>query len=63
MHWDKSDIYGHVDGMMAIADDGSLITDLSWKYLIYLVDGCNYLWYVIFNVWLARRIARIDRAK
>lgn len=29
VHWDKSDIYGHVDGMMAIVDDGSLITDLS----------------------------------
>ena len=38
-HWDKSDIYGHVDGMMAIADDGSLITDLSWEYLNFLRVG------------------------
>ena len=39
VHWDKSDIYGHVDGMMAIADDGSLITDLSWEYLNFLRVG------------------------
>lgn len=39
VHWDKSDIYGHVDGMMAIADDGSLITDLSWEYLNFLRIG------------------------
>lgn len=39
MHWDKSDIYGHVDGMMAIADDGSLITDLSWEYLNFIRVG------------------------
>ena len=39
VHWDKSDIYGHVDGMMAIADDGSLITDLSWEYLNFIRVG------------------------
>ena len=39
VHWDKSDMYGHVDGMMAIADDGSLITDLSWEYLNFLRVG------------------------
>lgn len=39
VHWNKSDIYGHVDGMMAIADDGSLITDLSWEYLNFLRVG------------------------
>lgn len=39
VHWDKSDIFGHVDGMMAIADDGSLITDLSWEYLNFLRVG------------------------
>lgn len=39
VHWDKSDIYGHVDGMLAIADDGSLITDLSWEYLNFLRVG------------------------
>jgi len=39
VHWDKSDIYGHVDGMMAIADDGTLITDLSWEYLNFLRVG------------------------
>lgn len=39
VHWDKSDIYGHVDGMMAIADDGALITDLSWEYLNFLRVG------------------------
>lgn len=41
VHWDKSDIYGHVDGMMAIADDGTLITDLSWEYLNFLRVGNN----------------------
>lgn len=41
VHWDKSDIYGHVDGMMAITDDGSLITDLSWEYLNFLRVGNN----------------------
>ena len=39
VHWDKSDMYGHVDGMMAITDDGSLITDLSWEYLNFLRVG------------------------
>ena len=39
VHWDKSDMYGHVDGMMAIADDGSLITDLSWEYLNFIRVG------------------------
>ena len=39
VHWDKSDMYGHVDGMMAIADDDSLITDLSWEYLNFLRVG------------------------
>ena len=39
VHWDKSDIYGHVDGMMAIADDGTIITDLSWEYLNFLRVG------------------------
>lgn len=41
VHWDKSDMYGHVDGMIAIADDGSLITDLSWEYLNFLRVGNN----------------------
>ncbi len=41
VHWDKSDIYGHVDGMMAIADDGTLVTDLSWEYLNFLRVGNN----------------------
>lgn len=41
VQWDKSDIYGHVDGIMAIADDGSLITDLSWEYLNFLRVGNN----------------------
>lgn len=41
VHWDKSDIYGHVDGMMAIADDGSIINDLSWEYLNFLRVGNN----------------------
>ena len=39
VHWDKSDMYGHVDGMMAVADDGSLITDLSWEYLNFIRVG------------------------
>lgn len=39
VHWDKSDIYGHVDGMMAIADNGSLTTDLIWEYLNFLRVG------------------------
>lgn len=39
VHWDKSDIYGHVDGMMALADDGSIITDLIWEYLNFLRIG------------------------
>lgn len=39
VHWDKSDIYGHVDGMMAITDDGTQITDLSWEYLNFLRVG------------------------
>ena len=39
VHWDKSDMYGHVDGMMAVADDGTLITDLSWEYLNFLRVG------------------------
>lgn len=39
VHWDKSDMYGHVDGMMALADDGSIITDLSWEYLNFLRIG------------------------
>jgi len=41
IHWNKSDIYGHVDGMMAITDDGSIITDLSWEYLNFLRVGNN----------------------
>ena len=39
VHWDKSDMYGHVDGMMAITDDGKPITDLSWEYLNFLRVG------------------------
>lgn len=39
VHWDKSDIYGHIDRMMAIADDGSMITDLSWEYLNFIRVG------------------------
>ena len=39
LHWDKSDMYGHVDGMMAITDDGTPITDLSWEYLNFLRVG------------------------
>ena len=39
LHWDKSDIYGHIDGMMAITDDGTPITDLSWEYLNFLRVG------------------------
>ena len=38
---DESDKYGHVDRMMAIADDGTLITDLSWEYLNFLRVGNN----------------------
>lgn len=38
---DESDKYGHVDRMMTIADDGTLITDLSWEYLNFLRVGNN----------------------
>lgn len=41
IHWDKSDMYGHVDGMMAITDEGKRITDLSWEYLNFLRVGNN----------------------
>ena len=36
VHWNKSDECGHIDKMMAIADDGSIITDLRWEYLNFL---------------------------